>query len=242
MLPSLRAMHQQISIRFESAFCEEQGMLVIGGKHRGRRLSELVAEDPAYCHWILREAQEPQASCGMKDMAGWLMQNAPHLQETWTYRRHVFLASPRVPLGALTIRIRTFSSIAWVIIFFNLVCFNAWVFQWSLVGCFEERGIFAGGTRHRGRLLSELLSDDPAYCQWDSSADHLREQAAWLRENAPCRLSASEAYTRGFPCHKSLLRNLAIAAAGYWDGKRTDHDRACKSCVSTSRARMVGET
>ena len=23
-----------------------------------------------------------------------------------------------------------------------------------------------------------------------------------------CRLSASEAYTRGFPCHKSLLRHL----------------------------------
>jgi len=113
---------------------QEQGMLVIGGKHRGRRLSELVAEDPSYCHWILREAQEPQASRGMKDMAGWLMQNAPHLQ---------------------------------------------------------ERGIFAGGTRHRGRLLSELLSDDPGYCQWvlglaqDSSADHLREQATWLRENAP---------------------------------------------------------
>ncbi|CAE7271895.1 unnamed protein product [Symbiodinium sp. CCMP2592] len=115
---------------------QEQGLLVTGGKHRGKKMSELLAEDSSYCHWILREAQEPSATRGMKDMAEWLTENAPHLQED---------------------------------------------------------GVLAAGGRHKGRLLSDLVVDDPTYCQWilrtaqeeQSSGGHLRAQAAWLQKNAP---------------------------------------------------------
>ena len=33
-----------------------------GGKYRGRHVSELVTEDPAYCQWILRVAKAPSLS------------------------------------------------------------------------------------------------------------------------------------------------------------------------------------
>lgn len=112
---------------------QEQGLLVTGGKHRGKKMSELVAEDPSYCQWILRAAKEPGAIRGMKDMAEWLIENAPHLQD----------------------------------------------------------GICATG-QNRGRLLSDLVTDDPTYCQWvlrtaqeSPTGHHLQAQAAWLQKNAP---------------------------------------------------------
>ena len=35
----------------------EDPIFLSGGKHRGRLLSELVKEDPAYCRWILQHAE-----------------------------------------------------------------------------------------------------------------------------------------------------------------------------------------
>ena len=36
---------------------DPQSQSFAGGKHRGKKMSELLAEDPSHCQWILREAQ-----------------------------------------------------------------------------------------------------------------------------------------------------------------------------------------
>ncbi|CAE7268101.1 unnamed protein product [Symbiodinium natans] len=48
--------------------------------HNGTDLSVLVAKDPAYCQWILRQAKEKHASPELRANASWLRQNAPHLE------------------------------------------------------------------------------------------------------------------------------------------------------------------
>ncbi|CAE7517213.1 unnamed protein product [Symbiodinium pilosum] len=114
-----------------------EGMFAAGRKHRGRPLSEVVVDDPAYCQWVLREAQEKHATPELRAMATWLAKYAPHV---------------------------------------------------------KDAGVFATGPQHEGRPIAELVSEDPTYCQWilrvaeeekEEATKGLQEQAAWLLKNAP---------------------------------------------------------
>ncbi|CAE7383361.1 unnamed protein product, partial [Symbiodinium necroappetens] len=56
----------------------------------------------------------------------------------------------------------------------------------------QECGILASGSKHYGRPVSELVTEDPVFCQWalqkveegDASLG-VREIAEWLKKNAP---------------------------------------------------------
>eukprot|EP00439_Symbiodinium_sp_Y106_P024062 s6060_g2.t3 len=113
---------------------QERGAFASGRKHRGRPMTEVVAEDPAYCSWVLQEAEAPTASDGLREMAKWLSANASHLKD---------LARTR-------------------------------------------------SGKHYGRPMSDLVTEDAAYCKWilrsakdPSSSQILREKALWLKEHAP---------------------------------------------------------
>jgi len=60
---------------------QDQLAYFAGPKHHGRLMSDVVADDPAYCQWILLYGEEQNASEGLKFMANWLNKNAPQLKE-----------------------------------------------------------------------------------------------------------------------------------------------------------------
>ncbi|CAE7517199.1 unnamed protein product [Symbiodinium pilosum] len=148
---------------------KEPREFVEGGKHRGRLLSELVKEDPAYCRWILQHAEEETALPVIREKARWLKQNAPYLKE-----------QPEVPVlegGRHNGRL-----LSEVVVADPSYC--RWLIGEAEVGrtsrCLRkaagwlskhaphlkaEDGAWVGGN-YRGRHISELVTEDPAYCQW----------------------------------------------------------------------------
>ncbi|CAE7268090.1 unnamed protein product [Symbiodinium natans] len=171
---------------------QEQGLRVGGSKHYGRRISELVTEDPVFCQWVLRKAKEHGASHGVRDMADWLSKNAPHLKEAAfaTGRKHYGQDMPKLVSedpaycqwilreakeGEASPKLREMA--AWIT---------------DNAPHVQEQGPLVGGLKHYGRRISELVTEDPVFCQWllqkdkEGGACHgIRELATWLRENAP---------------------------------------------------------
>jgi len=56
----------------------------------------------------------------------------------------------------------------------------------------DDKHVYASGGKHQGRLMSEVVVEDPAYCQWiirkvedGCKSAALCEKASWLKENAP---------------------------------------------------------
>lgn len=149
---------------------QERGAFASGSKHRGRRMSEVVAEDPAYCLWVLKEAEVPTASHGLREMAKWLTANAPHL---------------------------------------------------------KDKGCFASGGKHHGRPMSDLVTEDAAYCKWilrrakdPSSSQTLREKAMWLKDHAPhleeqLAAKAEVPITGGRQGNEELLSRLVAEDPSY---------------------------
>ncbi|CAE7368980.1 unnamed protein product [Symbiodinium pilosum] len=55
----------------------------------------------------------------------------------------------------------------------------------------KEKEPLAAGGKHAGKQISELLREDPWYCQWiiraakdEDASCNMRDMAAWLAENA----------------------------------------------------------
>jgi len=173
---------------------EEHAPLVGGRRHFGRPISELVHEDPVFCQWILRRAKEADAGEGVREMAGWLEEHAPHLKEMGA------LASGRKHRG------RPMSEVAQ-----EDPAYCQWVLRQAKEGepssdlremarwltknvphLKDEKLAHASGRKHCGRLLSEVVAEDPAYCQWilrqaedGNASEVIRDAARWLKENAP---------------------------------------------------------
>ncbi|CAE7271881.1 unnamed protein product [Symbiodinium sp. CCMP2592] len=171
--------------------------LVEGGKHRGRRLSELVHKDPMYCQWILRQAKAGDALPSVREKASWLEQNAPHLKADQPLPG--FLSGGKHHGRALS----------------EVVAQDPAYCQWILreaeaprpseavreaadwlrknaPNLKQDRALRLQGAKYYGRLVSELVSEDPGYCQWllraaeEADADQwVKEPAAWLVANAP---------------------------------------------------------
>jgi len=147
--------------------------LVEGGKHRGRRLSELVHEDPLYCQWILRQGKVKDAMPSVREKACWLEQNAPYLNDDQPL--------PGVLSGGKH-HGRALS---------DVVAQDPAYCQWILREA-EDQALRLQGAKYHGRLVSELVSEDPGYCQWllrvaedQDAAQWMKEPAAWLVANAP---------------------------------------------------------
>ena len=51
--------HYSLSLNHLSVGFHQHG----GGKHHGRRMSELVVDDPGWCQWILGQAKVPCPHC-----------------------------------------------------------------------------------------------------------------------------------------------------------------------------------
>jgi len=176
-----------------------------GKKHNGRHLTELVKEDPAYCQWIIREAKAEKASAEMKDMAKWLADHAPHLDQDDCIR-----VGGRRYYGRLVS---------------ELVAEDPNFCQWVMRKAEEpdsdhgvralakwlndnaphlkERGAFASG-RHRGRRMSDVVVADPSWCEWmlhqaqDKGAPQtVKDVASWLKANAPHLQAEQSAHVSG---------------------------------------------
>ncbi|CAE7517180.1 unnamed protein product, partial [Symbiodinium pilosum] len=106
----------------------------------GRRfLSQLVAEDPSYCQWILQAAEEEHASDKQRSQASWLLKHAPHLKET-----------PVVLMRSV----------------------------------------------HKGIPLPQVVAEDPGWCRFvldqEAKSKAFASAAEWLRENVPELLKVSK--------------------------------------------------
>lgn len=168
--------------------------LVEGGKHRGRRLSELVHEDPMYCQWILRQGKVKDAMPSVREKACWLEQNAPFLND-----------DQRVP-GVLSGGKHHGRALSDVVAQDPAYC--RWILRaaeaarpvreaadWLMKNApnlKQDQALRLRGAKYHGRLVSELVSDDPGYCQWllrvaedQDAAQWMKEPAAWLAANAP---------------------------------------------------------
>ncbi|CAE7493444.1 unnamed protein product, partial [Symbiodinium sp. CCMP2456] len=171
--------------------------LVRGGKHRGRLLSELVQEDPFYCKWVLREAKVKDALPSVRESASWLEQNAPHLKNDHPVPG--FLSGGKHGGRALSDLVTEDPAYCqWILRAAKAVQPSKaireaadWLVQ-NAPNLKQDQALRVRGRKHHGRLVSELVSEDPGYCQWllrtaeDQDADQwMTGQAAWLLANAP---------------------------------------------------------
>ncbi|CAE7887970.1 unnamed protein product [Symbiodinium microadriaticum] len=172
---------------------KELGLLVAGRKHSGRPISELVHEDPAFCQWILRKAEDSAADENIRAAADWLNENAPHLKELGV------LASGgkhrNRPMSEVVVQDPAYCQ--WILregqekeASSELRDMARWLMK-NAPHLKDDKLVYASGGRHQGRLTSEVVVEDPAYCQWiirmakdDLGSKALREKACWLTENA----------------------------------------------------------
>ena len=56
-------------------------MEVTFGKHTGQMMSEIVEEDPGWCQWVIRTSEGEDCGHGLRQVAGWLMKNAPEVMD-----------------------------------------------------------------------------------------------------------------------------------------------------------------
>ncbi|CAE7897596.1 unnamed protein product [Symbiodinium sp. KB8] len=178
----------------------DDNMLCKVGMHRGRPLQDLVAEDPRYCRWMLRMAEDPTSCNALRQNAAWLGKHAPHLKEPHGHNRGTDMLVRGGKHDGKSMA-KVLSEDPW---------YCRWVLQAAKAGNaslnveemaawlaenaqhLEEDGVCASGHNHRGRPLSELVVHDPSYCHWilrtaqdQDSTPGVQVQAAWLMENAP---------------------------------------------------------
>lgn len=55
------------------------GIMAVG-KHKGRAYSDIVADDPEYCKWVIQAASKEETSASIKEFAAYVQREAPHIQ------------------------------------------------------------------------------------------------------------------------------------------------------------------
>jgi len=166
----------------------------VGRKHNGWPIAELVDEDPAFCQWLLRKAEDAAVDENIRVVANWLEENAPHLKELGQ------LASGgkhrNRPMSEVAVQDPAYCQ--WVLrecqekeACSELRHMAGWLMK-NAPHLKDDKHVYASGGKHQGRLMSEVVVEDPAYCQWiirkvedGCKSAALCEKASWLKENAP---------------------------------------------------------
>jgi len=183
---------------------EEPGPLVGGRKHYGRPISELVHEDPAFCQWILRQAEDSTAYENIRAAADWLNANAPHLKELGVLASGV--KHRNRPMSEVVVQDPAYCQ--WILregqekeASSELRDMARWLMK-NAPHLKDDKLVYASGM-HRGRPLQDLVAEDPRYCRWmlrkaedPTSCNALRQNAAWLGKHAP-HLKEPHGHNRG---------------------------------------------
>jgi len=184
----------------QDAISVGDNMLCEIGMHKGRPLRDLLVEDPRYCRWMLRTAEDPKSCHALRQNAAWLGKHAPHLKELHgRYRGAEMLVRGGKHDGKSMAKVLSEDPwyCRWLLqaakagnASFNMEEMAAWLEENA--EHLEEDDIRASGPNHHGRPLSELVVHDPSYCSWilrtaqDHDSTHgVQVQAAWLMQNAP---------------------------------------------------------
>ncbi|CAE7271865.1 unnamed protein product [Symbiodinium sp. CCMP2592] len=158
-----------------------------GQQHYGRPMSQVAAEDPGYCRWILRVAEEDTSSRQLQQAAAWLSLNAPHLKDGSEQLR----AGLAQYLSKLAVEDPAYCQ--WILreakggdASPKIRAMADWLVENA--PHVQERGVLVSGRTHHGRPISELVTEDPVFCQWA-----LQKAEERLCRNAWYRCQASQA-------------------------------------------------
>ncbi|CAE7493465.1 unnamed protein product [Symbiodinium sp. CCMP2456] len=227
---------------------QECGILASGSKHYGRPVSELVTEDPVFCQWALQKVEEGDASLGVREIAEWLKKNAPHLQERGPFasgRKHrgrpmseVVAEDPAYCLWVLQ-EAKAATASHGLREMAKWLTANAPHLKDSLQ--VQDKGCFVSGGKYHGRPMSDLVTEDAAYCKWilrrakdPASSQTLRDKAMWLKEHAPhleeqVAAKAEVPITGGRQGNDEFLSRLVAEKPSYclWILRAAEEKEAC---------------
>eukprot|EP00439_Symbiodinium_sp_Y106_P029635 s6060_g3.t1 len=227
--------------------------LVEGGKHRGRRLSELVHEDPLYCQWILRQAKAGDAVPSVRERASWLEQHAPHLKEDQPVPG--FLSGGKHHGRALSdVVAQDPAYCQWILREAEAVRPSEavreaadWLMK-NVPNLKQELGVLASGGKHRNRPMSEVAVQDPAYCQWvlrecqeKEACSELRHMAGWLMKNAPHLKDDKHVYASGGKHQGRLMSEVVVEDPAYCQWIIRKVEDGCKSAALCEKASWLKE-
>jgi len=168
-------------------------MLCEMGMHKGRPLRDLLVEDPRYCRWMLRAAEDPESCHALRQNAAWLGKHAPHLKAR---------SKPPAaqPCSAACRSLRRLK---------------------ELHGRYRGAEMLVRGGKHDGKSMAKVLSEDPWYCRWllqaakaGNASFNMEEMAAWLEENAE-HLEEDDIRASGPNHHGRPLSELVVHDPSY---------------------------
>ena len=179
------------------AFAPGADLEVSFGKYRGSLLSEVVQKDAGYCQWLLSASADADATDVLIEAADWIKTNAPDVADT--------TAEPVLRFGKYQ------GSLVSEVVQTD-VAYCRWILSasedgdashslieaadWIRTNAPDVADMTAGPVlqfgKYRGSLLSEVVKEDPDYCQWILSASEEAEAsrgflqvADWIKTNAP---------------------------------------------------------